>query len=194
MKHSTNILQFNIIKRILILFCYFNLSECLRISTKEHPNPMVLNVTYEFPMHDLTESRLHAKELFNYKNRAKELETKIEKDSQLLKMIMNVQNIQIQKMTEIYYLNQALLFHYALDKEQKEKTKKIVKGLGGDSDIAKIIRLDHPDRIREFLNKIFDAGMINDSYKKLNDKQLFNNFKNILEKAIINSKSKLSAK
>ena len=94
-------------------------------------------------------------------------------------------------MTEIYYLNQALLFHYVLDKKEKDKTREKLKGLG-DPDIAKIIRLDHPDRIREFLDKIFDAGMINESYKKMNNKELFDNFKNILEKAIIGNKSKSS--
>lgn len=191
MKVSNNLLVVNFIKNTLILFSLFNYSSCIRIAHKEHPDPMVLNVTYEFPIHDLTERRLHAKELFNYKNRAKELEIKIEKDSQLLKMILNVQNIQIQKMTEIYYLNQALLFHYVLDKKEKDKTREKLKGLG-DPDIAKIIRLDHPDRIREFLDKIFDAGMINESYKKMNNKELFDNFKNILEKAIIGNKSKSS--
>ena len=90
----------DIIQQILLVYIFlFKIISSANIRAKEHPNPMVLNVTYEFPFNDITERRLHAKETFNYKNRIKELETKIEKDSQLLKMILNVQNIQIQKMT-----------------------------------------------------------------------------------------------
>lgn len=186
------------IQILLIINIYlFKISSSANIRAHQHPNPMTLNVTYEFPFNDITEKRLHAKETFNFKNRVKELETKIEKDSQLLKMILNVQNIQIQKMTEVYYLNQALFYHYLIEKDETDqltqKRNKIVSGIEGD-DISKVIRLNNPNRIREFLNGVYEAGMIDARYKTMGDKELFDNFKNILEKAIINSNNKLSTR
>ena len=172
-----------------------NISNAL-IRGKEHPFPMTLNVTYEFPVSDLTDRRRHANESFNYQSRLKEMEAKIEKDSQLLKMVLHTQNVQIQKMTEVYYLNEALLIHYLIDKEEKDKQKQLIEKLSNPKDSAdainKIIRLDDPPRLRKFLDGVKEAGMIGDSYKSMSDKEIFDNFKGILEKAIITSESKLS--
>lgn len=165
----------------------------LFLKSSEHPDPMVLNVTYEYPVFDLKDMRRHANETFNYQNRIKELETKIERDTQLLKMILHTQNIQIQKMTEVFYLNEAMLYHYLVEKQEDDKLKGIHQHVAGGSldDVAKVVHLDHPNVIRRFLKGLEDAGLVGSGYKAMNDKELFDNLKPLLEKTIINSKNKL---
>ena len=89
---------------------------------------------------------------------------KIEKDSQLLKMILNVQNIQIQKMTEIYYLNQALLFHYVLDKKEKDKTN----AKGTRNDLKYNLHVSESCFARSYTqNGTFDASLrVKTSYRQ----------------------------
>jgi hypothetical protein len=113
-------------------------------------------------------------------------------------MILNTQNVQIQKMTEVFYLNEALLFHNILEKAEDDKAKAQNERILGKmkdnesiSNLAKVVRLDHPDTIRQFLDGVCEAGLISDSYKRMNNKEIFHNFKHILEKAIVNSSSKL---
>ena len=84
------------------------------VNLKESPldKPITLNVTYETPMRDLEEERKYTSEYLNYASKAKRLQHKIYQDVELLKMVMNVQNIQIEKLNEIIKSNSVIDFSF----------------------------------------------------------------------------------
>jgi len=74
----------------------------------------IMNVTYQNPLEDLNERKKYAQEEIAYKRRVREIEQKIEADSDLIKMILNINNIQIQKLSEVVNVNLATLYYKAL--------------------------------------------------------------------------------
>lgn len=68
-----------------------------------------MNVTYEYPYQDIIEQRKYVDEHYRYINRVKQMEDKFTKDMDLLRMMFNVQNAQIQKLSEIIGVNAALI-------------------------------------------------------------------------------------
>lgn len=77
----------------------------IKNSNDKDDKPMLLNVTYETPMRDLDEERKYTMEHLSYTKKVKRLEQKFSEDIELLKMIMNVQNSQIEKLNEIIMVN-----------------------------------------------------------------------------------------
>ena len=86
---------------LLIMFC----SSIRSVKMKSSDKPMLLNVTYETPMRDLDEERKYTMEHLNYMKKVKRLEQKFSEDIELLKMIMNIQNSQIERLNEIVMVN-----------------------------------------------------------------------------------------
>jgi hypothetical protein len=93
---------------ILIMYVITRLSECANIRNKlriGEGEPMQLNVTYYTPTRDLEEEKKYALEHVNYMKKVKRMEQKFQDDIELLKMVMNVQNIQISKLNEVVMVN-----------------------------------------------------------------------------------------
>jgi hypothetical protein len=72
---------------------------------QDDDKPILLNVSYVTPMRDLEEERKFTMEQLNYMKKVKRLEQKFSDDIELLKMIMNVQNTQIERLNEIVMVN-----------------------------------------------------------------------------------------
>lgn len=91
---------------IFLLFAYFP-CDSVKFKVKEAPikQPVTLNVTYETPMRDLDEERKYTMEEINYGRKVRRLEQKFSEDIELLKMVINVQNIQFDKLNEIVMVN-----------------------------------------------------------------------------------------
>jgi 5'-deoxynucleotidase YfbR-like HD superfamily hydrolase len=70
---------------------------------------MLMNVTYEYPYRDIVEEEKYIEEHLRYVERVKQMENKFTKDMDLLRMMYNVQNAQIQKLSEIIFVNAALI-------------------------------------------------------------------------------------
>ena len=91
---------------IFILLAYFP-CDSLKFKIKEGPidQAITLNVTYESPMREIDEERKYTMEELNYGRKVRRLEQKFSEDIELLKMVINVQNIQIDKLNEIIMVN-----------------------------------------------------------------------------------------
>jgi hypothetical protein len=88
--------------------------EAAKLKLKDGPidQPITLNVTYESPMRDLNEERKYTIEHLNYARKVRRLAQKFSEDMDLLKMIINVQNIQIDKLNEIIMVNNEIAKEY----------------------------------------------------------------------------------
>jgi len=102
---------------IFTLLLYINIlakgGNCVVLKAFKN-KPFIMNVTYQNPLDDLNERKKYAQEEIAYKRRVREIEQKIEADSDLLKMILNINNIQIQKLSEVVNVNLATLYYKAL--------------------------------------------------------------------------------
>ena len=123
MKNNYHVLLFT----ILYLHIFMKSGVCL-LYKNDNKKPFTMNVTYQNPTEDYTERKKYVEEEIALKRRIGELEQKINADSDLLKMILNINNIQIQKLSEIINVNQATLYYKALHftpmKKHKIKQKK----------------------------------------------------------------------
>lgn len=77
---------------------------------KLNNNPLNLNVTFKNSGRELNEMRKYQEEHVEWVKRVKFVENKIKTEFINLKMMSNVQNIQIQKLNEIFYGNLASLY------------------------------------------------------------------------------------
>jgi hypothetical protein len=93
---------------MLILIACSNLKTESNMHLGAREEPMLLNVTYETPMRDLDEERRFTMEHLNYYKKIKELETKFNQDIELVKMLVNLQNLQIDKLHEILNVNNSV--------------------------------------------------------------------------------------
>lgn len=105
---------------LFFLFTFFMISilliskfsECAKIKNgasltdDKKSEPLLLNVTYSTPTRDLEEEKKFTMEHVNYMKKVKRLEQKFNDDIELLKMIANVQNIQINKLNEVVMVNE----------------------------------------------------------------------------------------
>lgn len=105
--------------KVVILILSFVVVFSMRLKTQgDAPDkPILLNVTYESSWRDLDEQRKYSQEYVNYVKKVKEVEDKFNKDIDLFKRLMNIQNLQIQKLNEIIEVNSAIGYHLI------EKTK-----------------------------------------------------------------------
>lgn len=129
--------------------------------------PLSLNITYEHPYHDIDEQRKYADQHILFVRRTKEVENKLVTEIENLKMLMNVQNIQIQKINEIYYTNLAVLYQkLANDYKQKYIEHRAVKGFKDGEVQAKkkleTVKVDFNDKksLDEFKGLLIDKGVI----------------------------------
>jgi hypothetical protein len=109
-----NLLIFSIYLVITLMILMIVPLEATKIKVKDGPidQPITLNVTYESPMRDLNEERKYTMEHLNYARKVKRLSQKFADDMDVLKMIMNVQNIQIDKLNEIIMVNNEIAKEY----------------------------------------------------------------------------------
>ncbi len=91
-----------------IIFILIFISQSLAVRLRQD-KPILMNVTYEYPYEDLVEEQKYVEEHYRYIHRVKQLENKFTKDMDLLRMMFNVQNAQIQKLSEIIGVNVALI-------------------------------------------------------------------------------------
>jgi hypothetical protein len=103
---------FVIIHIILLINIFYGLNIRSGLASGEPPL-LNLNVTYELPSRDLDEQRKFTMEHLNYIKKVKRLQQKFNDDLEMLKMILNVQNIQIQKLNEVVILNRELALQVA---------------------------------------------------------------------------------
>lgn len=107
--HSTFVKFFILISIFIFLHLQLQVSLCvtsnLRSGSHLGEEPMLLNVTYTTPFRELEEQKKVTMEHLNYIKKVKRLEQKFAEDIELLKMIMNVQNSQIEKLNEIIMVN-----------------------------------------------------------------------------------------
>ena len=120
MKCYSFISPFILTLNFFIINFLFNFSISLNLKLneesllKDKPVPFTMNVTYQNPIEDYTERKKFADEEINFKRRINELEQKLVADSDLLKMILNINNVQIQKLSEVVNVNLATLYYKAL--------------------------------------------------------------------------------
>jgi hypothetical protein len=134
---------------------------------EDKSKPLSLNITYEHPYHDIEEQRKYADQHILFVRRTKEVENKLTTEIENLKMLMNVQNIQIQKINEIFYTNLAVLYQkLANDYKQKYIEHKAIKGFKDGEVKAKkkldTVKVDFNDKksLDEFKGLLIDKGVI----------------------------------
>lgn len=180
---------------ILLLFVFIILSNQFKIKHRMNirqdeenkPKPLLLNITYENPMHDLDEQRKYAYEHIMFNKKVKQVETKLIKDIENLKALLNVQNIQIEKLNEIYLINLGVLYQkiandyknkfvksrvrdgYEYDKKKNETSIKPVK-----------VDFDDPKSVEEFKNLMVEKNIIKPEFlgTKGEEKDMFINLIN----------------
>jgi len=134
----------------IIVFHYKFLSLSGSMLRKE----FTMNVTYQNPLEDYDERKKYADEEINFKRRINEVEQKIEADSELLKMILNINNIQIQKLSEIINVNLATLYYKAL----RFRPKKIELRKPDPTPSVNILSMDS---VESFIEKMVRMGKLN---------------------------------
>ena len=85
------------------------------VSMTQAPKPILVNVTYETPLRDLDEERKYQLEHLNYLRKVKGLEEKYSNDIDALKMMMNIQNLEIEKLNEVIMANSAVAYQITRD-------------------------------------------------------------------------------
>jgi hypothetical protein len=85
-----------------------NIRNGVTLTDDKKSEPLLLNVTYSTPVRDLEEEKKYTMEHVNYMKKVKRLEKKFTDDIDLLKMIVNVQNIQIDKLNEVIMVNEEI--------------------------------------------------------------------------------------
>ena len=109
---------------LLIMYVITQFSECANIRNKlriGEGEPMRINVTYYSPTRDLEEEKKYALEHVNYMKKVKRMEQKFQEDIELLKMVMNVQNIQIVKLNEIVMVNDEIAKELLSEKQKDQE-------------------------------------------------------------------------
>jgi hypothetical protein len=102
---------------MLFLFSVLFIS-VLSLQQKKKDEPITLNVTLEYPMNSFEEEKRYNEEFLRLKRDVRNAEEKIHSDMELFKMLVNIQNVQIQKVNEILNVNSAIL-KQAIDKDEK---------------------------------------------------------------------------
>ena len=92
--------------KLIILFLTTLNILCVNL---KQDKPILMNATYEYPYRDIVEEDKYIEEHLRYIERVKQMEYKFTKDMDLLRMMYNVQNAQIQKLSEIIGVNAALI-------------------------------------------------------------------------------------
>lgn len=130
-------------------------------------NPLSLNITYEHPYHDIDEQRKYADEHIAFIRRTRDVENKLNREIENLKMILNVQNIQLQKINEIFYTNLAVLYQkLANDYSNKYIENRLINGFKHGEEIAKKklskIKVDFNDTksVDDFKDLLVSKGVV----------------------------------
>lgn len=161
-------MKINFLKITSVTLCFYLLSNLINISfsvklnsRKDVPTPLVMNVTYQNPLNDYDERKHYLDEERYLKKRIDEIEEKIEADSELLKMIFNVNNVQIQKLSEVVNVNLASLYYKALSFMPKPPKAKPKSNDDLHLDVSKIESVEH------FMKKAMQRGLIDPSASHL---------------------------
>ena len=107
--------SFHFLTIILMKFIIFVHSANIR---KEEP-PMEITVNYVTPLRDLTEQTKYMEEHLNYVRNFKQMDWKLKDDIETLKMMLNQQTTQIEKMNSIVNTNYAAARKLLYDKNNK---------------------------------------------------------------------------
>ena len=156
-------------------------------SNENKKPPLSLNITYTHPMHDIDEQRKYAEEHISFIRKTKEIETKINSDYENLKMLLNVQNIQIEKINEIFHTNLAVLYKKLADDYQDQYIRyNEIHGLNNKKEKndtnkknEKPVKVDFNDKnsIEDFKSLLINKGIVKPEYlneDSLNSKVFFN--------------------
>ncbi len=87
-------------------------------------DPLEMTINYQSHYRDLKEKQKYAQENISFIKKTKQIENKILTEIQKLKMMMNIQNIQIEKLNEIYQSNLNLLYRKIANTETKNALNK----------------------------------------------------------------------
>ena len=183
---STNFKHLNFVFLLLIIFMVISdnilhlnagkLKLRSRIKTEATPVndeklPLSLNITYENPYHDLDEQKKYAQEHLAFIRKTKEIDDKVSRDYDNLKSIINVQNIQIEKINEIFYTNLAILYQkLANDYASQYKEHKVVRNTNRTEELKKVekgpLKVDFNDQgsIEQFKNNLLHKGIVKPEY------------------------------
>lgn len=103
----------------LSYFLFISQSFCLKLknqlatSTSVKQEPLEMNVNYVTPTRDLDEEIKFTEEHLNYMKKIKDIENKFREDTDIIKMLANLQNIQINKLYEIINVNAATVDEFS---------------------------------------------------------------------------------
>lgn len=98
-----------ILFNIYCFFCLRSMSENKGDNGASPDGPISLNVTYETSSRDLEEQRKYGKEFLSYNKAVNQLENKFNQDLKLLKMLLNIQNMELEKLNQVVYANSAVI-------------------------------------------------------------------------------------
>lgn len=93
----------------------------LKVSNQKD-KPILLNVTYTAPMRDPEEMEKYIKEYLSYTKRIKQMERKFIQDIDLIKTLLNIQSMQIDKVNEILHNNLATIYEIQTQKKKNDRT------------------------------------------------------------------------
>ena len=96
------------IVKLFIVILYMIVVQTEEISNSNDPPEMTIN--YQSHYRDLKEKQKYAEENISFIKKTKQIENKVLTEIQKLKMMMNIQNIQIEKLNEIFQSNLNLLY------------------------------------------------------------------------------------
>lgn len=152
------------------------------------PKPLLLNITYENPLHDLDEQRKYAYEHIAFNKKVKQIESSLIKDIENLKALLNVQNIQIEKLNEIYLINLGVLYQkIANDYKNKFVKSRIRDGYEYDkkkndtlADKSVKVDFNNPKSVEEFKNLLVEKNIVKPEFlgAKGEEKDMFINLIN----------------
>lgn len=113
------------IVKLLIVTLYIIDVRTNQSSSKDDQLEMTIN--YQSHYRDLKEKEKYAKENISFIKNTNKIESKILTEIQKLKMMMNIQNIQIEKLNEIFQSNLNLLYRKIANRETKKALKSNLK-------------------------------------------------------------------
>lgn len=89
----------------IIIFISFTTITVRSSNLQKKDEPMSIEVTYVTPLRDLEEQTKYMEEHLNYVRNFKRTEDKLKDDIQTIKMMLNEQNTQIEKLNSIVHSN-----------------------------------------------------------------------------------------
>jgi hypothetical protein len=105
------IIKFNKIKKqmknflLTIIFLLIHISFTISSNLRKKDEPLSLTVTYVTPLRDYEEQKKYMEEHLYYARNFKILEDKFNEDLETLKMMLNQQTTQIEKLNSIVHTN-----------------------------------------------------------------------------------------